>query len=129
VPDAGALRACIRLAVRTMAGRRSLWRRRLRFARAAPQAAEEIRVCQVLFIGSTGKKHLPGILANAKGNAILTVAGSEHFVKEGGMSCFLLEENKIRFEVNLEAVQSANLRISSRLLAFAKSVIGGQEGN
>jgi len=41
---------------------------------------------------------------------------------------FLLEENKIRFEINLEAAQKANLKLSSRLLALAKSVIGGQRG-
>jgi hypothetical protein len=41
---------------------------------------------------------------------------------------FLPEENKIRFEVNLEATQKAKLRISSRLLALAKSVIGGRGG-
>jgi hypothetical protein len=41
---------------------------------------------------------------------------------------FVREENKIRFEINLDTAQKAKLRISSRLLALAKSVIGGQRG-
>jgi hypothetical protein len=89
---------------------------------------QEIHGCQVLFIGAREKKSIPAILASAKENSVLTVGESEHFVQDGGMIGFLLEENKIRFEVNLEAAQKANLKISSRLLALAKSVIGGQRG-
>jgi hypothetical protein len=90
--------------------------------------AQEIQGCQVLFIGAAEKKSLRAILLSAKGNSLLSVGESEHFLQEGGMIGFLLEENKIRFEVNLEAAQNAKLRISSRLLALAKSVIGGQRG-
>ena len=88
----------------------------------------EIQGCQVLFIGVVDKRVLPAILAGAKGNSVLTVGEFEHFAQEGGMIGFLLEENKIRFEINLEAAQKANLKLSSRLLALAKSVIGGQRG-
>jgi hypothetical protein len=87
-----------------------------------------MRGCQVLFIGVKEKKLLPAILAGVKGNPVLTAGESEHFVQEGGMISFLLEDNKIRFEVNLEVAQKAKLRISSRLLALAKTVIGGQKG-
>lgn len=38
---------------------------------------------------------------------------------------FSLEESKVRFEVNLEAAQKAGLKINARLLALAKTVIGG----
>jgi hypothetical protein len=42
---------------------------------------------------------------------------------------FLFEENKIRFEVNLDAAEHAKLKLSSRLLGLAKRVIGGRRGN
>jgi hypothetical protein len=42
---------------------------------------------------------------------------------------FLLEENKVRFEINLEAAERARLKISARLLALAKKVMGGPKGN
>jgi len=88
-----------------------------------------IQGCQVLFIGAGEKKLLPAILAGVNGSSVLTVGESEHFAQEGGMIGFCLEENKIRFEINLETAQKSKLKISSRLLALAKSVIGGQRGN
>lgn len=89
---------------------------------------QEIEGCQVLFIGAEGKKLLPAILAGVKGNSVLIVGESEHFVQDGGMVGFLLEENKIRFEINLEAAKKAKLKISSKLLALAKTVIDSQGG-
>jgi YfiR/HmsC-like len=90
---------------------------------------QETQGCQVLFIGAGEKKILAEILAKALTNSILTVGESEHFAQEGGVIGFVLEENKIRFEINLESAQKAKLKISSRLLALAKNVIGGQRGN
>jgi len=90
---------------------------------------QEIQGCQVLFIGARERKLLPAVLAAVKGDSVLMVGESEHFVQEGGMIGFCLEDRKIRFEINLESAQKAQLKISSRLLALAKSVVGGQRGN
>jgi hypothetical protein len=60
---------------------------------------------------------------------VLTVGETEDFAEDGGMIAFLVEENKIRFEINLEAADKAKLKISSKLLALAKTVIGNQKGN
>jgi len=90
---------------------------------------QDIHGCQVLFIGAREKKLLPAILEGVKEDSVLMVGESEHFVQEGGMIGFCLEDKKIRFEINLETTQKAKLKISSRLLALAKSVIGGQRGN
>jgi len=68
-------------------------------------------------------------MASASGNAVLTVGESEHFVQEGGIIGFCLEQNKIRFEINLEAAEKAKLKISAKLLALAKTVIGNPRGN
>jgi hypothetical protein len=90
--------------------------------------AEETPGCQVLFIGEGEKKLLPTVLAVLKGNPALIVGESEHFVQNGGTIGFCLEENKIRFEVNLDAAETAKLRISSRLLVLAKTIIGRSRG-
>jgi YfiR/HmsC-like len=87
-----------------------------------------MRGCQILFIGGGGTKLLPAALASLGENSVLTVGESEHFVQEGGMIGFLLEDNKIRFEVNLDATEHARLRVSSRFLALAKRVVGGHRG-
>jgi YfiR/HmsC-like len=90
---------------------------------------EEIRGCQILFIGEGEQKRMASLATKLKGNPVLTVGESEHFIQEGGMIGFLLEENKIRFEINLDVAEHAKLKLSSRLLGLAKRVIGGRRGN
>ena len=53
---------------------------------------------------------------------------AEHFVQDGGMIEFFLEDNKVRFNINLDAAERAKLKISARLLALAKTVTGGPKG-
>lgn len=89
---------------------------------------EEIQSCQVLFIGTTEKKLIPATLASLKSDPVLIVGESEHFAQDGGMIGFCLEDNKVRFEINLNATQRAKLKISARLLALAKTVIGSSKG-
>ena len=59
---------------------------------------------------------------------MLTVRESEHFVHEGGMIGFFLEDSKVRFEINLTAAEHDNLKISARLLSLTKTVIGSPKG-
>jgi len=90
--------------------------------------AQDIQSCEVLFLGAQEQKSIPAALANLKGNPVLTVGESEHFAKDGGMIGFFLEDNKVRFEINLDAAEHAKLKISARLLTLAKTVIGGPKG-
>jgi hypothetical protein len=68
-------------------------------------------------------------ISSVSGNGVLVVGETEHFVQEGGIIGFCLEQNKIRFEINLEAAEKAKLKISAKLLALAKTVIGDPRGN
>jgi hypothetical protein len=90
---------------------------------------QEVEGCQVIFIGADDKKRIPALLASLKDSPVLTVGESEHFAQEGGMIGFSLEENKIRFEINLGSAEHAKLKLSARLLALAKTVLGGSRGN
>jgi YfiR/HmsC-like len=91
--------------------------------------AQATQNCQVLFIGASETRKFSEIMASASGRPILTVGETEHFAADGGVIGFCVEANKIRFEVNLEAAEKANLKISARLLALAKTVIGNPKGN
>jgi hypothetical protein len=85
--------------------------------------------CQLLFLGTSEKKRLSAAIATASGSAVLTVGETEHFAQEGGIIGFCREQNKIRFEINLDAAEKAKLKISAKLLALAKTVIGNPRGN
>jgi hypothetical protein len=83
-----------------------------------------MQACQVLFLGKAEGKRIPTLLANLHNAPILTVGESPGFLGAGGMICFVLEDNNVRFEINLDAAASAKLKIGSRLLILAQTVIG-----
>lgn len=85
--------------------------------------SSESQGCHVVFLGKV-KRRVPEELAILQGKPILTVGETEQFVRDSGMIGFCIEENKIRFNINLDAAEKANLRISARLLMLAKTVIG-----
>ena len=64
---------------------------------------------------------LLNILKTAAGPT-LTVGDSDAFANGGGMVRFYVEDSKIRFEINLTAVEAAKLAPSSKLLKVAKTV-------
>jgi len=88
---------------------------------------EDFQGCQVLFIGSREAARRGRLLQALKDAPILTVGESDGFVEEGGMIGFLLVDDKVRFEINLGAAERARLKISSRLLLLAKTVVGSHE--
>ena len=90
--------------------------------------SQEVQTCQILFLGAPEKKSLSATLVNLGESPVLTVGESQDFIGQGGMIGFLWEDNKVHFEINLEAAERAKLKISARLLTLAKKVIGGPKG-
>ncbi|MFZ0758742.1 MAG: YfiR family protein [Candidatus Sulfotelmatobacter sp.] len=78
--------------------------------------------CQILFISSSEANRLNKIIEALDKSAILTVSDIPQFSQRRGMIQFVLEENRIRFEVNLTAAQRAGLTLSSELLKVATVV-------
>ena len=83
---------------------------------------QELRSCQVLFVSAKEDKSLPDILSSARGSSLLVVGESEDFAQRGGGIQFVLEANKLRFAVNVDALQRARLSVSAKLLTMAKIV-------
>ena len=85
---------------------------------------QNLRTCQILFISSSERKRLAQLFESLKGATVLTVSETEQFCQQGGIINFLIEDNKVRFEINATAATGAQLKISSKLLALAKTVRG-----
>jgi len=83
---------------------------------------QEAATCQILFMSSTEESRLGEILETLRKEAVLTVSDMPKFSQRGGMIQFVLEGKKVRFEVNLSAVQQAGLSLSSELLKVATAV-------
>jgi hypothetical protein len=81
------------------------------------------RTCHILFIASSEKTQLKRTFESLRGADVLTVGETKGFAELGGIVNFVLEDNRVRFEVNQKAAAQAGLTISSKLLAIAKLVI------
>lgn len=88
--------------------------------RLDPRSPAECRPCQIVFIAPMERKRLGDILAPLKGASILTVSRTEHFTESGGMVNFILEQKKVRFEINDVAARAVGLKVSAKLLNLAR---------
>lgn len=78
--------------------------------------------CQIVFINSSEKAHVPELLEKLKDSRVLTVSEIDGFAQDGGIINFISEHNKVRFEINPDAAHRLGLNISSELLKLAKVV-------
>jgi YfiR/HmsC-like len=84
------------------------------------KSAPTPQACQALFVGRPEKdvgKILPGL-----GPGVLTVGEGESFLRDGGMIAFVIENRRVRFEINQTTAENAGLKLSSKLLSVAKQV-------
>ena len=83
---------------------------------------------QILFIGSSEKGRLGEILKDLGDARVLTVGEMEGFAERGGMIAFRLRQDVVRFEINLDQVKRAHLKMSSQLIRLAQRVISRDGG-
>jgi hypothetical protein len=89
---------------------------------------QDMQACHILFLAKGQGKRVPMLLMALHNAPVLTVGETPGFLAAGGMINFLLTENKVRFEINLEAAGAARLQIGSRLLILAQRVVGDNRG-
>lgn len=82
----------------------------------------DVKDCNILFVSSSEAAHFDEIFHLLKGLPILTIGDSPNFARRGGIINFILVDDKVRFEVNVEAAKQADITISSRLLSLARIV-------
>lgn len=85
---------------------------------------QEIDHCQILFILRSGDALLPEAIREAAARNILTVVEDADDLAQTGavINLFKTGENRIRFEINVDAAKRADLTIDSPLLNLAKMV-------
>ena len=78
--------------------------------------------CHILFVGKAERTSVDEFIRFQQSVSVLTVSEASDFARRGGIIAFVLQDNKIRFEVNIDAARQANVAISSRLLSLATIV-------
>jgi hypothetical protein len=82
----------------------------------------DLKECNILFISSSERVHLDELFHLIKGLPILTIGETPGFAQRGGIINFVIEDDKVHFEINVEAAKQSDITISSRLLALARIV-------
>jgi hypothetical protein len=78
--------------------------------------------CQILFLSNSERSRLSAILVQVQNLPI--VSDVPDFVERGGMIQFELQNDRVRFSINLRSAREAKLNISSELLSVASRVEG-----
>lgn len=84
---------------------------------------DQVRDVHVLYIAPSEKARMPMIASTLEGKGILTVADAE---LTGAMVNFVVSNNRVRFDVDLDQAERAGLKVSSKLLNVARSVKTGR---
>ncbi|PYS95524.1 MAG: DUF4154 domain-containing protein [Acidobacteria bacterium] len=83
---------------------------------------KEARDSHILFISSSEQDRLASILKALEGTTVLTVGEIDHFASRGGEIGFRVEDRKVRFDINVTAVERARLKVSAQLMKLGHIV-------
>jgi hypothetical protein len=82
----------------------------------------EIQDCHIVFVPRSEQGRQEKILEDLRNRGALTVGEADGFLTGGGIIRFVLEQNRVRFDINLQAAESSGLKLSSKLLRLARTI-------
>lgn len=82
----------------------------------------DLKKCDMLFISQSENGHLGKIIDAMRTKPVLTVAEGRNAAEDGVCVQFITSNNKIHLRINLNALNSAHLTMSSELLRLAEVI-------
>lgn len=79
----------------------------------------------ILFVGETDRAAVAELVDGARNGSVLTVSDTPEAFAAGCMVNFVINDEKVRFEVAMRHVNAGHLRISARMLSVAARVLAG----
>ena len=83
------------------------------------KSSADLTDCQVVFIGNGSSREFDAINAKVKGKGTLVITDKEGLGARGSGINFKVVDNKLRFELNQKAIESANLKVAGSLTSMA----------
>ena len=77
--------------------------------------------CQIVFVGQGDAALLAAVIRSAAESPTLVVGDVDGFIDAGGGIGLVVADDRVQFEVNLEALQRAKLRASAQMLKLARN--------
>jgi hypothetical protein len=84
-------------------------------------APADARACHLLYVEGVPATEVERLVERFRKSPVLTVGNAPGFLTDGGVIRLFTEGNKMRFEVNLRAMEAARLKISSQLLKMSSN--------
>jgi YfiR/HmsC-like len=81
---------------------------------------DRVENCHAVFVPAAQEAGTAKIMQQIGNSSVLSIGETDSFLNSAGMIRFYTEDNKLRFEINPDAAESARLRISAKLLKLAK---------
>ncbi|MBN1780596.1 YfiR family protein [bacterium] len=85
--------------------------------------ADQIDYCHIIFIPESEKSHLKYIVSRVQNKNILIVCEIKNSLESGAMINFVPAQDKIKFEINLLAMNKSSFNPGSELLKLAVRLI------
>lgn len=81
-----------------------------------------LRTCALLYVGTVDRQRTVQLADALRGAGVLTVGDEEAFAAAGGMIGLFVEDGRMRFAVNVSAIEQGHVRLSAKLLSLARIV-------
>lgn len=88
---------------------------------------EGVQSCHILVLAEVNDGLRTQLLQAIGRSNVLTIGDYNDFTRQGGMIGLFVEANRVQFSVNLNAAQSAGLKMSARMLQLAHNLRGGSQ--
>jgi len=89
----------------------------------SPPTPENARSCHILFLGRLEDPRAERWIVAVRGTPVLVVGESRGAWEHGAQINFVLDDNRVKFDVNTDAAGQAGLTISSKLLRVAREIV------
>ena len=76
----------------------------------------------IIFVSKAKTDEADSLLNKNNKSGMMTIGESDGFAEKGGMINFVIVEGKLRFEINIAAIERSGLKLSSKLLRLGKVV-------
>ena len=86
------------------------------------RSLSELTDCEILFVSDSEVDRVDQIMRHFRSRPVLTVSDISEFARRGGIINFVVRNKKIRFQINLDAVERSGIKLSSKLLRLAEVI-------